>query len=134
MLLMFSWFSFKLLYEMKLSKYPTGIGWQLPSNATRDEAQATKFGGNDWAVTLSFPWGFIKLNDLSLTPVALKIFFVRFSFSPFCVKITIPSSYFVSSRFVSFFAKACFSSCKNITKLYSLVRASFIWSVLPFPN
>ena len=48
--------------------------------------QATKFGGNDGAVTLSFPWGFIKVNDLSLPPITLKIFFVRFSFSPFCLK------------------------------------------------
>ena len=69
-----------------------------------------------------FPWGFIKVNDLSLPPVTLKICFVRFSFSLFCVKTTIPSSSFISSWFVSFFAEACFSLGKNITKLYSLVR------------
>ena len=84
--------------------------------------QATKFWGNNLAITLSFPWGFIKMNDLSLSPITLKIFFVRFSFPPFCVKTTIPLLSFVSSWFVSFFAEACFSSCKNITKLYSLVR------------
>ena len=48
--------------------------------------QATKFGGNDRAVTLSFPCGFIKVNDLSLPPITLKVYFVRFSFSPFCLK------------------------------------------------
>ena len=84
--------------------------------------QAMKFGGNDWVVTLLFPWGFIKVNNLSLPLVTLKIFFVRFSFSPFCVKTTIPSSSFISLWFVSFFAKACFSLCENIMKLYSLVR------------
>ena len=84
--------------------------------------QATKFGGNDRAVLLSFPWDFIKVNDLSLPAVTLKVFFVGFSFSPFCAKTTIPSSSFVTSWFASFFAEACFSSCKNITKLYSLVR------------
>ena len=100
------------------------IGSIIPNIFTKTNAsiQATKFGGNDRAVTLSFPWGFIKVNDLSLPPVTLKIFFVRFSFSPFCVKTITPSSSFVSSWFVSFFAEACFSSCKNIAKLYSLVR------------
>ena len=39
-----------------------------------------KSGVNDWAITLSFPWGFIKVNDLSLPPITLKILFVRFSF------------------------------------------------------
>ena len=29
-------------------------------------AQATKFAGNDRAITLLFPLGFIKVNDLSL--------------------------------------------------------------------
>ena len=84
--------------------------------------EATKFGGNDRVISLSFPWGFIKVNAPSLPPVTLKTFFVRFSFSPFCVKTTIPSSPFVCLWFVSFFTEACFSSCKNITKLYSLVR------------
>ena len=84
--------------------------------------QAMKFGGNDWAITLSLPWGFIKVNNLSLPLVTLKILFVRFSFSPFCVKTTIPLSSFVSSWFISFFTEACFSSCKTITKLYSLLR------------
>ena len=83
--------------------------------------QATKFGGNDRAVTLSFPWVFVTVNDLLLPSITLKIFFVRFSFSPLCVKTTIPLSS-LSSWFVSFFAKASFSLCKNITKLYSLVR------------
>ena len=83
---------------------------------------ATKFGGNDWVITLLFPWGFIKMNDLLLPLVTLKVFFVRFSFSPFCVKTTILLSSFISLWFVSFFAEACFSSCKNITKLYSPVK------------
>ena len=86
----------------------------------RDGDRAMKFGGNNLAVTLSSPWGFVNVDKLSLAPITLKIFFVRFSFSPFCVKTTIPLSPFVSLRFFSFFAEACFSLFKNIRKLYSL--------------
>ena len=99
--------------------------YPVHNNSINRTYRGTKFEDNDRAVTLSFPWGFIKVNDLSLPPVTLKIFFVRFSFSPFCVTKTIPSLSIVSSWFSwfgSFFDKAGSSSCKNITKLYSLVR------------
>ena len=84
--------------------------------------KSIEFGGNNRAVTLLFPWGFIKVNDLLLPPITLRKFFVRFSFSPFCVKTTIPLLSFISLWFVSFFFEACFSLCKNTTKLCSLVR------------
>ena len=69
-----------------------------------------------------FPWVLLRWTIFHYPTPPLKISFVRFSFSPFCVKATIPSSSFISLWFISFFAKACFSLCKNITKLYSLVR------------
>ena len=69
-----------------------------------------------------FPGVSLRWMIFCYPPLSLKIIFVRFSFSPFCVKTTIPLLSFVSSWFISFFAKACFSLCKNIVKLYSLVR------------
>ena len=83
---------------------------------------ATKFGGNDWVITLLFPWGFIKMNDLLLPLVTLKVFFVRFSFSPFCVKTTIPLSSFVSLLFVSFSVKLVLVCLKISRNVLSLVR------------
>ena len=82
---------------------------------------ATKFGGNDRVVTYRFPAVLLRRTIFHYPPpppITMKIFFVRFSFSPFCVKTTTPSSSCVSSWFVSFFAEVCFSLCKNITKLY----------------
>ena len=83
---------------------------------------ATKFGGNDWVITLSFHWGFIKMNHLLLPPITLKVFFVRFSFSPFCVKTTILLSSFVSLLFVSFSVKLVLVCLKKSRNVLSLVR------------
>ena len=68
-----------------------------------------------------FPGVLLRWTIFRYPPLLWK-YFVRFSFSPSCVKTTIPLLSFASSWFVSFFAEACFSSCKNYVKLYSLVR------------
>ena len=89
--------------------------------ASSTVARPWNLGVMTWLLPYHSPGLLLRWTIFHYSPLLRKYSLLGFHFH-LCVKTTITSSSFVSSWLVSFFAKACFSLCKNIMKLYSLVR------------